>query len=319
MEMDQQTIILSSSGKRGFTEPTTGFQRFLALMDRNIRYFFPMPALVIALGLFLYPVFQLFFLSVSRWELTTTEPRTFVWFANFIQAFVHDGHFWKSIWLMLYFAFGSVFFQLVVGFALALLLNREFKGEAVVRMLLLFPIIATPVAMSLTWSMMMNPFLGVLNYLFSLVGLGPSEWASSTATVMPALILVEVWHWSPFMMLVLLAGLKNLPKDPFEAAVIDGASKLQIFTMITLPLMQPYIMLVVIFRLIHGFRVFDKIFVISGGGPNRASETLNLMIYHEAFGSLNYGYASALGVVMLVIIFVISLGLFRYRERGWRY
>ena len=153
-----------------------------------------MPALIIALGLFLYPVFQLFILSVSRWELTTTEPRTFVWFENFIQAFLNDGHFWKSIWLMLYFAFGSVFFQLVAGFALALLLNREFRGESVVRMLLLFPIIATPVAMSLTWSMMMNPFMGVLNYLFSLVGLGPSEWASSTATVMPALILVEVWH-----------------------------------------------------------------------------------------------------------------------------
>jgi multiple sugar transport system permease protein len=317
--MKQPATASDLTERRSFSEPTSGFQRLLALMDRNIRYFFPMPALIIALGLFLYPVFQLFFLSVSRWELTTTEPRTFVWFANFIQAFLNDSHFWKSIWLMLYFAFGSVFFQLVAGFALALLLNREFRGESVVRMLLLFPIIATPVAMSLTWSMMMNPFMGVLNYLFSLVGLGTSEWASSTTTVMPALILVEVWHWTPFMMLVLLAGLKNLPKDPFEAAIIDGASKYQIFTKITLPLMQPYIVLVVIFRLIHGFRVFDKIFVISGGGPNRASETLNLMIYHEAFGSLNYGYASALGVVMLVIIFVISLGIFRYRERSWRY
>jgi multiple sugar transport system permease protein len=220
---------------------------------------------------------------------------------------------------MLYFAFGSVFIQLVIGFALALLLNREFKGESVVRMLLLFPIISTPVAMSLTWSIMLNPFMGVLNYLLSLIGIGPSEWAASSATVMPSLILVEVWHWSPFMMLVLLAGLKNLPKDPFEAAIIDGASRIQMFTRITLPLMQPYIVLVIILRLIHGFKVFDKIFVISGGGPNRASETLNLMIYHEAFDALNYGYASALGVVMLLVIFVISLGIFRYRERDWRY
>lgn len=317
MEKHATTLDMSMAGT--FEEPTSGFQRFLATMDRNIRYLFPLPAFLVALGLFVYPIFQLFLLSLSRWELTTTDPRIFVWFENFIRAFQADPHFWKAIWLMLYFAFASVFLQLVLGFALALMLNREFRGESVVRMLLLFPIIATPVAMSLTWSMMMNPMMGVLNYLLSLVGLGPSDWAASTATVMPALIMVEVWHWTPFMMLVLLAGLKNLPKDPFEAATIDGASKFQVFTKITLPLMQPYIVLVIIFRLIHGFRVFDKIFVISGGGPSRASETLNLMIYHEAFGALNYGFGSALGIVMLVIILVISLGIFRYREREWRY
>ncbi len=317
MEKQASTLDMSIVGQ--FAEPTSSFQRFLVRMDRNIRFLFPLPALIIALGLFLYPVLELFLLSMSRWELTTTDPRTFVWFANFIRVFTQDPHFWKSIWLMLYFAFGSVFLQLVIGFALALMLNREFRGESVVRMLLLFPIIATPVAMSLTWSIMLNPLMGVLNYFISLVGLGPAEWAASTKTVMPTLIMVEVWHWTPFMMLVLLAGLKNLPKDPFEAATIDGASKLQIFTKITLPLMQPYIVLVIILRLIQGFRVFDKIFVISGGGPNRASETLNLMIYHEAFGALNYGFASALGVIMLVIILVISLGIFRYREREWRY
>jgi len=317
--MEKQAATLDLAIMGSFSEPTTGFQKFLARMDRNIRFLFPLPALLIALGLFIYPIFQLFLLSMSRWELTTTEPRTFVWLANFIRAISHDSHFWEAIWLMLYFAFGSVFLQLILGFALALMLNREFRGESVVRMLLLFPIIATPVAMSLTWSIMLNPFMGILNYLISLVGLGPAEWAASTKTVMPTLIMVEVWHWTPFMMLVLLAGLKNLPKDPFEAATIDGASRLQIFTKITLPLMKPYIVLVIILRLIHGFRVFDKIFVISGGGPDRASETLNLMIYHEAFGALNYGYASALGVVMLGIIFVISLGIFRYRERAWRY
>jgi multiple sugar transport system permease protein len=121
------------------------------------------------------------------------------------------------------------------------------------------------------------------------------------------------------MMLVLLAGLRNLPKDPYEAAVMDGASRVRIFFQITLPLMQPYIVLVVILRLIHELRVFDPIFVISGGGPMRASETLNLMVYREAFRALNYGYACALGLVVLVLILAISLVVFRYRERGWRY
>ena len=270
-------------------------------------------------GLFLYPLFELFRVSLSRWMLTSQSPTSFVWFSNFAQAFLRDAHFWKAVWLTLYLAFGSVFFQLIIGFGLALLINREFKGESIVRVFLLFPIIATPVAMSLTWSMMMNPMMGVLNYFLSLLGLGPLGWASDRATVMPSLILVEVWHWTPFMMLVLLAGLKNLPKDPYEAAMLDGATPAQIFFRITLPLMQPYIVLVVILRLIQGLRVFDPIFVISGGGPMQSSETLNLMVFREAFRSLNYGYACAIGVVLLVLILGISLVIFGYRERDWRY
>ena len=120
-------------------------------------------------------------------------------------------------------------------------------------------------------------------------------------------------------MLVLLSGLKSLPKEPYEAAIMDGASKIQIFFQVTLPLLQPHIFLILILRLIHGLKVFDKIFVIAGGGPNRASETLNIMIYNQAFGALNYGYASALGVIMLVMILVITLSLFKFRQRKWRY
>jgi multiple sugar transport system permease protein len=293
--------------------------RALDHLDRHVRLIFPFPALLVMAGLFLYPLFELFRAGMSRWMLTAPEASGFVWFANFAQAFFRDTHFWKAVWLTLYLALGSVFFQLIMGFALALMLNREFKGESLVRTLLLFPIIATPVAMSLTWNMMMNPMMGVLNYFLSLAGLGPLGWASDRATVMASLILVEVWHWTPFMMLVLLAGLRNLPKDPYEAAVMDGASRVRIFFQITLPLMQPYIVLVVILRLIHELRVFDPIFVISGGGPMRASETLNLMVYREAFRALNYGYACALGLVVLVLILAISLVVFRYRERGWRY
>lgn len=308
---------LPLGGRKG--EGESLFTRTLETLDQNIRFLFPLPALLIALGLFLYPLFELLYLSLTRWDLITREPRTFIGLANFVQAFFHDDHFWKAVWLMLYFAVGSLAGQFVIGFALAMMLNREFRGESVVRMFLLFPIIATPVAMSLVWAMMLNPMMGIMNYLLSLVGLPSSEWASSTMAVMPTLIMVEIWHWTPFMMLVLLAGLKNLPRDPYEAAVIDGASPVQTFFKITLPIMQPYIVLVVILRLIQSLKVFDEIFVISGGGPMRASETLNLMIYHQAFSALNYGYACALGVFMLLVILSISLAVFRYRERGWSY
>ena len=173
--------------------------------------------------------------------------------------------------------------------------------------------------MSLVWSMLMNPMMGHLNWYLSLLGIGPSNWAADSATVMPSLIMVEIWHWTPMTMLVLLAGLKSLPRDPFEAAVMDGAGKIQIFFKITLPLMQPHIFLILILRLVQGLKVFDKIYVISGGGPNRASETLNIMIYDQAFGALNYGYASALGMIMMAMILVITLCLFKFRQRRWRY
>ncbi len=304
----------------GDTEEGSSFiNRVLETFDRNIRFLFPLPALLIALALFLYPLIELFYLSLTRWSLITQEPRTFIGLANFVRAFTQDDHFWSAVWLMLYFALGTLAGQFILGFALAMLLNREFRGESIVRMLMLFPIIATPVAMSLVWVMMLNPMMGIMNYLLSLVGLPPSEWAASSKAVMPTLIMVDVWHWTPFMMLVLLAGLKNLPKDPYEAAVIDGASRVQVFFKITLPLMQPYIVLVVILRLIQNLKVFDEIFIISRGGPMRASETLNLMIYHQAFTAMNYGYACALGLFLLLVILAISLVVFRYRERSWSY
>ncbi|MEW6188480.1 MAG: sugar ABC transporter permease [Thermodesulfobacteriota bacterium] len=313
-------VHIHRAGNKGaYKEDSTLINRVSEAFDRNIRFLFPLPALIIALALFLYPLIELFYLSLTRWSLVTQEPRTFIGLGNFIQAFTRDEHFWKSVWLMLYFALGALAGQFILGFALALLLNREFRGESVVRMLMLFPIIATPVAMSMVWVIMLNPMMGVMNYLLSVLGLPPSEWAAGSKAVMPTLIMVDVWHWTPFMMLVLLAGLKNLPKDPYEAAMIDGASRLQVFFKITLPLMQPYIVLVVILRLIHNLKVFDEIFVISRGGPMRASETLNLMIYHQAFTAMNYGYACALGLFLLLVILAISLAVFRYRERSWSY
>lgn len=297
---------------------TTEF--FLDLIDRQIRWIFPLPALCVAGGLFAYPLGRLVWLSLHNWMLTSQQPATFVGLAQYMRAFFQDPHFWKSIWLTCYFAFASVAGQFVLGLALALLFNREFKGESVFRTFMLFPIIATPVAMSLVWSMLMNPMMGHLNYYLSLVGLGPSAWVADKDTVMPSIIMVEIWNWTPMTMLIFLAGLKSLPKEPFEAAIMDGASRIQIFFKITLPLMQPYIVLVLILRLVHSMKVFDKIYVLSsGGGPDRAAETLNLLIYNEAFQALDYGYASALGVIMLIIIFAISLALFRYRQRSWSY
>jgi len=294
-------------------------QRVLDYTDRQIRWLFSAPALLVMLGLFAYPMFRLVWTGFTDEVLSSEGKIEFIGLANYVRAFSEDPHFWRSIWLTLYFAVGSTLGQLTLGLVLALFLNRQFKGEATFRMLLMFPIIATPVAMSLVWSMLMNPMMGHLNYYLSLLGIPGSLWAADTSTVLPSLIMIELWHWVPMTMLVLLAGLKSLPKEPFEAATVAGASRFQMFVNITLPLLQPYVFLLLLLRLVHGLKVFDKIFVISGGGPNRASETLNIMIYDQAFGATNFGYASALGSLLLLIILLISIGLFRFRQRKWSY
>ncbi|MBW2612074.1 MAG: sugar ABC transporter permease [Deltaproteobacteria bacterium] len=300
-------------------ETTMLSQRILDYTDRQIRWLFSAPALLVMLGLFAYPMFRLIWTGFTDEVLSSEGKIEFIGVANYVRAFSEDPHFLRSIWLTLYFAVGSTLGQLTLGLGLALFLNRQFKGEATFRMLLMFPIIATPVAMSLVWSMLMNPMMGHLNYYLSLLGLPGSLWAADTSTVLPSLIMIELWHWVPMTMLVLLAGLKSLPKEPFEAATVDGASRFQMFVNITLPLLQPYVFLLLLLRLVHGLKVFDKIFVISGGGPNRASETLNIMIYEQAFGATNFGYASALGSFLLLIILLISIGLFRFRQRKWSY
>lgn len=294
-------------------------ERLLNLIDRNLRWLFSLPAILVMLLLFAYPLFSLIWTSFTNATLSANALVHFVGFSNYIRAFTEDPHFWNAFWLTLYYAIGSTAGQLLLGLALALFLNKQFKGEAVFRMFIMFPLIATPVAMSLVWSLLMNPMMGHLNYYLSLVGLGPSLWASDTATVMPTLIGLEIWNHAPMAMLVLLAGLRSLPREPFEAAMVDGASRPGMFFKITLPLLRPYIFLLLLLRLIHSLKVFDKIFVISGGGPNRASETLNIMIYKQAFGAMDYGYASVLSVIMLLIILLISISIFRFRERQWRY
>jgi len=293
--------------------------RILDYTDRQIRWLFSFPAVVVMLGLFAYPLVQLLSTGFTNEVLSADGAVEFIGLANYARAFFEDQHFWRSVRITLSFAAGSTLGQLALGLGLALFLNRQFKGEATFRMLLMFPIIATPVAMSLVWSMLMNPMMGHLNYYLSFFGFPGSLWTADALTVLPSIIMVELWHWTPMTMLVFLAGLKSLPKEPFEAAIVDGASRFQMFIRITLPLLQPYVFLLLLMRLVHGLKVFDKIFVLSGGGPNRASETLNIMIYDQAFGAVNFGYASALGSFLMLIILLISIILFRFRQRNWSY
>ena len=174
---------------------------------------------------------------------------------------------------------------------------------------------ATPVAVALVWTMMFHPQHGVLNYLLIARRPAASLWVYSPTTVIPSLVLVEIWQWTPLVMLIVLGGLASLPTEPYESACIDGASEWQMFRHITLPLVLPFVMVAVVIRTIDAVKAFDTIFVITQGGPGTASETINIFLYLQAFAFYNIGYASAVVVVFFVIIVALALVLLWSRQR----
>ncbi len=252
-------------------------------------------------------------MSVHEWHVV--GEKEFVGLANFA-ALAANPRFLEAIWHTFYFTALAVVLPVVLGVAAALVFHREFPFRGVLRTLFIMPMMATPVAVALVWTMMFHPQLGVLNWLLSLVGLPPQLWVFAAETVIPSLALVEIWHWTPLVMLIVLGGLASLPTEPYESARIDGASEWQMFRHITWPLILPFVMVAVVIRTIDALKAFDTIFVITQGGPGTASETINIYLYLQAFSFYNMGHASAVVVVFFVIIVALSLILLWLRQRA---
>lgn len=252
------------------------------------------------------------YLSLFEWFAAGPAPK-FVGIQNYLELF-RDPRFLNALLNTIIYTVAAVWIEVVLGIAFALLLHQKFFGRGAVRTVFLLPMVATPVAISLVWLLMFDPSSGVLNYFLISLGLKPSLWVNSASLAIPALILVDVWQWTPLVMLIVLGGLTSLPPEPFEAASIDGASALQKFVYLTLPMLRPYIVVAALFRGIDAIKTFDTIFVITKGGPAFASETLNLYIYSNAFDYLHIGYSSAMLVVFFIIVLGLSLMLIRVRR-----
>jgi multiple sugar transport system permease protein len=277
------------------------------------RYYpFAVPALVLMACVIVFP--WLFTLVMSVMEFKVGGGVEFVGLNNYIKLF-SDERFLQSVGRTFWFTALAVIFPIGLGTAAAVIFHREFPWRGVLRTIFIMPMMATPVAVALVWTMMFHPQLGVLNYLLSLIGIAPFAWVYDPNTVIFTLILVEVWHWTPLVMLIVLGGMAALPSDPYDSATIDGATNWQMFRFITFPLILPYIMVAVVIRTIDALKVFDTIFVITQGGPGTASETLNIFLYLQAFQFYNLGYASAVVVVFFVIIIALSLLLLYMRQR----
>lgn len=273
---------------------------------------FVVPAAVAVVGTILFP--WLFTIYVSAFDWRLGGAREWVGFANYQKLFTDERFGWAML-RTLFYTLLAVVFPLILGLAAALVFNRKFPLRGLARTIFILPMMATPVAVALVWTMMFHPQLGVLNWLLAQVGIPPSMWVYSPDTVIPTLVLVEVWHWTPLVMLLILGGLAALPTDPYEAAKIDGATALQTFWHITLPLLAPYIVVALIIRTIDALKAFDTIYVITQGGPGSASETINIFLYLQAFAFYNMGYASAVVVVFFALILTLAALLMWTRNR----
>jgi multiple sugar transport system permease protein len=274
---------------------------------------FAVPATVVILAVIVFPWLFTVFMSMADWKIGGGVD--WVGLDNYRTLFA-DERFRDSVGITFVFTALAVVIPIVIGTAAALVFHREFPFRGVLRTIFVMPMMATPVAVALVWTMMFHPQLGVLNYILSLFGIAPSGWVYDPNTVIPTLVMVEVWHWTPLVMLIVLGGLAGLPREPYESAVIDGANNWHMFRHITLPLVWPYIMIALIIRTIDSLKVFDTIFVITQGGPGTASETLNIFLYLQAFQFYKIGYASAVVMIFFFIIILLSLLLLYARQKS---
>ncbi|GFK94388.1 Trehalose transport system permease protein SugA [Fundidesulfovibrio magnetotacticus] len=280
-------------------------------IDRRQSWVFPAPAVIVLLLIVVFPIAFNLYLAFTKWTIGLGQPR-FIGLDNFVDLLT-DERVLNGTVVMIAFSGLSLALEMGLGLMIALYFNREFKGSEAVQAIYIFPFAATPVAVALIWRIMLNPEVGVLNYLLRLVGLPGSLWVSSEHTVILSLVMVDVWKWTPMITLIVLAGLKSLPHDPYEAARIDGANALQIFWHITLPMIRPVLIAALMLRSLDNLKEFDMIYTITQGGPGIASETLYLYSYTVGFQFFKAGYGSALMVVVFLIVLVFNVVMNRLR------
>lgn len=286
--------------------------------SRTLKWLFLLPAFVLTGVLIAYPLIYNFYLSFHSWYGSARRPPQFISFGNYLNA-LSDPRFWNSIRVTVIFTAIALGLEVCLGFLIALYINRQFRGKNFVKALLVFPIAATPVAIALVWRFMYDPTLGVVNYFISLLGrVEPVEWLTNPSLVIPALAFVDIWQWTPLVILICLAGLEGLPIEVIESAQIDGASRWQIFQKIIVPLMNPTLIAATMIRSWDVIKTFDIIYVMTAGGPGFASENLNIYIYNTAFFYFNMGYASSMMVILFAIVLGFNIIFYQLAKRGER-
>jgi multiple sugar transport system permease protein len=275
---------------------------------------FVVPAVLVLVVVTILPLLYLVVTSLTPLDLTNPASLRWTGLTNY-QQLASDDRFWNSVWVQTQLSFWTVSLQLVIGFAIALLLNGRMRFLELVRSTFIVPMVLPPVVVALIWKILFTPDISILDWALGLLHLPQPAWLAEPRLALWAIIIADVWEWFPFVMLMLLAALQMLPEEPLEAARLDGASTWQAFRHVTLPLLKPAIVVAALFRLIDSVKAFPHIFIMTGGGPGTATEVTNYYAYLEGFSYTYVGYSSAIIVVMLLATFLMSLALLRVSNR----
>lgn len=278
------------------------------------RLSFILPAVIFVVLMMAYPIGYNTWLSFHRWTGSALRDPQPVGIENYSDIFTNDERFYPAVQRTIEFTAVVVSVELLLGIGIALLLRDSFPGQTVLKTLILLPMVATPVAISMVWLLMLEPTIGVFNRLLLDIGMTPQPWLGSPDQALWVLMAVDIWQWTPMMAMITLAGLLSIPKEPYEAALVDGANTLQSFLHITLPLLVPTLLTALLLRSIEALKTFDTIYTMTRGGPGFATETLNTLSYVRAFEYFRLGQASALLVVFFGIVLLISVFFLRVRR-----
>ncbi|MBD2750120.1 sugar ABC transporter permease [Microvirga sp. BT688] len=272
-----------------------------------------MPSIVLLLVTLAYPIFYTIDISFSTFDLSTFGADERVGWANYEEV-LNDYRFWDALKVTLVYLVIALPLQVALGFAIAFLINAEWGGRGMVRALFIIPMVVAPVVAGGIWRMILDPLWGLMNYALQGIGIGPLDWFGDANLAMAAVIIIDTWRWTPFIVLIATAALLALPRDVFEAAKIDGANWWSTLWSIALPLLIPIITATFVIRWLGAVKMFDIVLAATYGGPGKATNVLNLFIYEEAFRSLRFAESSAMAVIVLVLTMVLT-GIFLYGSR----
>ena len=283
-------------------------------LSKHIKGVFVTPSLIFIILMIIVPLAYNFVLSFTDWQMSLVKAPQFVGLANYKDV-LHDERFLNSVWRTVVFSGIAITLETVLGVSLAVLINRKFHGRRLVQALMLLPVVATPVAMGMVWQLILEPSIGLGNVIVEALGFAPRSFLATTSfESMFWLIMIDVWEWTPMVMLIVYGGLMTIPQDPYESALIDVAGKWKTFTKITLPLASSSILIAVLMRLIDVVKTYDIIYATTQGGPSFATETINIYGYLNMFAYYRFGKAAAISVLFFIVVMAIGCGFLKVKS-----
>ncbi len=274
--------------------------------------------MIFTAAMLIFPLVWTVYLSFTNAQGSVRAPKKFIGLDNYVKVLTDTDRFWPAVGRTLVFTAGVLVVQMVLGMCIALLLRRAFRGQGLIRVAILLPLVATPVAVGMMWRLIFDPNIGPANYLLGLIGLGPYPWLAGEKTALATTMLIDIWQWTPMVALILLAGLTSLSDEVDEAAAIDGANTWQRFWWVTLPLVWPSVVVALLLRGIDALKTFDILYATKGrgGGSFHEVETLNVYAYGLSFDYNEYGLASTVLILFFALIVAAMLALTsRQKER----